>query len=180
MTAPDQQTPYTLESFAPQPRPPRRRNTAVIVFSILGALAIIIATVAVTLSVTGSGKKPVVPAAATTPAPIVVRGVIALNLPAFIWNPGGCAGKDGYDDIAKGGGVTITDANGTVVGVGAIDEMTPQMSGDGSYVLACNAYFTVENVPAGKGFYGVEVTHRGSVKFDEATVASGLVKLTLG
>ncbi len=42
----------------------------------------------------------------------------------------------------------------------------------------CRLPFTVD-VPAGKGFYGIEVSHRGVVRFREADLA-GKVDLSIG
>jgi hypothetical protein len=77
-----------------------------------------------------------------------------------------------FPDIATGTAVIITDASATTVAIGALSAGT----GDSN---VCVFRFAVPNVPAGKGFYGVEVASRGRVQFTEAEMRSG-VRLTLG
>lgn len=82
-----------------------------------------------------------------------------------------CSGTGGYSDIAEGAQVVISDDTGktlviTQLGAGTIDDS------------GCEFPFTAD-VPKGKGFYGFTVTHRGTVKESEASLAGG-VSLTLG
>lgn len=76
----------------------------------------------------------------------------------------------GYDDIHPGAEVVISDDTGHTL---AITNLGPGHVGD-SY--RCEFKFTAR-VAAGKHFYGVEVTHRGVVKFSESQL--GDVALTL-
>ncbi|WP_215789706.1 hypothetical protein [Paractinoplanes bogorensis] len=107
------------------------------------------------------------------PKTLTVSGTMALHDDDLLSYDGGCAGNGGYDDISDGASVTVTDAGGEIVGLGSLTGST-MVSG-----TECDFSFTVTGVPAGKGFYGVEVSHRGSVKYAEADLASP-VGVTLG
>jgi hypothetical protein len=119
-----------------------------------------------------SGVAAVVPVAARTQT-LTVSGTLALTTDDLLTTASGCAGENGYDDITDGAAVTITDATGAVVALGNL--AGSQLSG----AAECDLYFLVSDVPTGKSFYGIEVSHRGSVKFTEAELASP-VALTLG
>lgn len=84
-----------------------------------------------------------------------------------------CYGSGGYDDLREGTGVVVTDAAGTTIAVGSLGRGTYSTFG----TLDCVLPFTVE-VPTGKGFYGIEVAHRGAVKFAEPDL--GRVRLAIG
>lgn len=138
----------------------------------VGALVVLVLLVGglVAAIVTGAhvpGTKPK-PATAFT-----VNGAFILSAGQFTTtDESSCAGSGGYDDIALGAPVTVTDASGTVVGVGQINEMS--LAGDMTGV--CTLDFSVDGVPAGKGFYGVEVSHRGALKYSEAALKGGPVQ----
>lgn len=79
-----------------------------------------------------------------------------------------CAGSGGYSDLRGGAQVVVTSASGGTIGLGQL--------GEGQWTTGsklCTFPFSVE-APAGQGFYGVEVTHRGSVKYSEADLAQPL------
>jgi hypothetical protein len=78
-----------------------------------------------------------------------------------------CNGPEGYTDITDGAEVVVSDASGKTLGIGMLSN--PSASGSDT----CNFTFTVKNVPAGKKFYGIEVTHRGTVKETEAAMKAG-------
>ncbi|OZF40834.1 hypothetical protein CH296_00290 [Rhodococcus sp. 14-2496-1d] len=84
---------------------------------------------------------------------------------------GGCEGKGGYDDLAEGASVTVSDASGTTVATGNINDSTYI---DG----ACLLSFAFD-VPAGSDFYKVEVSHRGEVTYPADQARSG-VFMTIG
>lgn len=87
-----------------------------------------------------------------------------------------CAGDGGYDDIRAGAQVVVTDADGGTVALGELS----QGRMDGSVPDAtCQWRFTVADVPAGAGFYGVEVTHRGALQYTEQELRSP-ISLSLG
>lgn len=127
----------------------------------------------------------VTPSAA--PKTLSVEGAILLGLGDFEWDKIGqvgqpgpwCAGRGGYDDVTTGATVTVTDADGSVIGLGELDVSLPTGLSDNGTPTSCELRFNVVGVPAGKGFYGVEVSHRGAVKFDEADLAEP-IELSLG
>jgi hypothetical protein len=136
------------------------------------------------LATTACGGAPAhsTPAAPSSPAAFEVDGVLTLKPGQFLADNGtSCEGKDGYDDLALGAQVSVTDAAGAVVALGKIDAMsyTDDPGGDG-LGGTCDLKFSIPGVPAGKSFYGVEVSHRGAVKFEEANLKAGPVQLTVG
>jgi hypothetical protein len=84
-----------------------------------------------------------------------------------------CAPTDGYSDISAGAQVIVSDSSGKTLAIGSLQNPT---AGSGT----CSYSFAVHNVPVGKKFYGVEVSHRGSVKESENDMTSGSVALSLG
>lgn len=83
-----------------------------------------------------------------------------------------CTGQDGYDDIAAGAGVVVADDAGRTLALGRL--AGGRLSGSSFY---CVFRFRV-SVPAGLRFYGVTVSHRGTVKVAESDLGS--VALSLG
>jgi hypothetical protein len=129
----------------------------------------------------GAGAKPAAPATSTTAAAIQVRGTLILNTTSLTGGSledmssgaAACRGSNGYDDIAGGAQVTVTDEASKVVGVGALDP------GQFNKVSSnCMFRFTVDGVTPGRPFYGVEIAHRGVVRFQGADVLAP--SLTLG
>lgn len=86
-----------------------------------------------------------------------------------------CAATGGYEDIDKGTSVVITDAAGKTIALGKLDEgrSIPDANDE------CAFFFTVKNVPDGQKFYGIEVSHRGNVKYSLKEMKKGPV-LSLG
>lgn len=82
-----------------------------------------------------------------------------------------CSTVDGYSDIRPGAEVVISDDAGRTLAITSLGR------GRFNASLQCSFPFHAR-VPAGLGFYGVEVTHRGVVKEPES--ALGDVQLTLG
>ena len=72
-----------------------------------------------------------------------------------------------YPDIAEGAQVIITDAASKTVAIGRLGQGRANDRHD------CVFPFAVRGVPAGLGFYGVEVAKRGRVQFTEAEMRSG-------
>lgn len=68
-----------------------------------------------------------------------------------------CWGSGGYGDLKQGTQITVTDAGGKVIALGQLG--AGRMSG-----TACVLPFVLD-VPAGHDFYGVEVGHRGVVRY---------------
>lgn len=89
-----------------------------------------------------------------------------------------CTGDSGYEDIKTGAQVAITDSTGKTVGLGSLVADGEQVLSD--TVSGCRFTFAIPNVPAGSGFYGVEVSHRGKVQFSESDLRAGNAKLQVG
>lgn len=110
------------------------------------------------------------------PAPKTVRVAGTMSLPGggYVGNGfkdgGRCYGNQGYDDIDAGAQVTISDDSGRTLAI-------TQLRGGRVSELECVFKFRA-TVPAGKRFYGIEVTHRGVIKEPESKL--GHVALTLG
>lgn len=110
---------------------------------------------------------------------ITIRGTVQLSRGDFTWSSGaGCWGTGGYKDIREGASVTVTDATGATIAMGQLDQAEPDMDTP-STARACVLHFTVEDVPAGKGFYSVRVTHRDGPQYPEERLTEEL-HLTLG
>lgn len=177
-----------------RPAPGRRRIW--IALAGVGIIAVILA--AIVLVPRLSGDDTLEPAAAapavsaSAPAAITVRGSLKLTVGDFAWNDGfgtagngpSCYGDGGFDDITVGAAVTVTDAAGAVVGLGQVNSSNPTdfdstASEEDQRPTTCTLAFTVTGVPPGKGFYGVEISHRGAVKFSEVALGEP-VELSLG
>lgn len=78
-----------------------------------------------------------------------------------------CTGKGSYLDIQAGAEVTVTDAAGATVALGTLEA--------GHYDTAKGCVFSWKvSVPAGKKFYGIEVGHRGVLRYSEAELRNPL------
>lgn len=84
-----------------------------------------------------------------------------------------CTGYSGYDDIAKGAGVTVYDSAGKVVATGALGTGKPKGG-------ACSFPVSVAGVPGGSKFYQVEVSHRGKITVSSAEAKNGGFAASLG
>jgi hypothetical protein len=83
-----------------------------------------------------------------------------------------CEGSGGYSDMADGAEVVISDDSGKTL---QITQLEPGSIGDSGE----SCYFAFNTtVPAGDKFYGITISHRGTVKFAEADVAAPV--LTIG
>lgn len=91
---------------------------------------------------------------------------------------GSCVGTGGYDDLQPGGQVVVTDPAGTTVAVGQITD--GQVEEDDNGIHSCRLTFQVTDVPAGKKFYGVEVTNRGRLQYSEDEVQRTHLELSIG
>jgi hypothetical protein len=106
------------------------------------------------------------PAERITP-PIQVVGTLDLTdtspggITGGSGGPSSCTGTGGYNDITGGAEVVISDDAGKTL---TIVSLTP-----GTYESSTRCQFSFfANIPAGLGFYGIAVGHRGLVKFTEA------------
>ncbi|MCX4596103.1 hypothetical protein OG819_42580 [Streptomyces sp. NBC_01549] len=84
-----------------------------------------------------------------------------------------CTGYSGFDDIAKGAGVTVYDSAGKVVATGSLGTGKPKSA-------ACVFPVSVAGVPEGSKFYQVEVSHRGKITVSSAEAKAGRFAASLG
>lgn len=169
--------PYTLAAIMPAPagKPPRP-GWVVPVFAAMGVLVLVLGGVAAWALTRGIDDPAVAPASST----FNINGLLFLNGRAVLnIDNVTCSGLNttGYDDIHTGTSVTVTDAEGAVIGLGSLRAGT--MTGSGATRI-CTFPFLVENVVAGKGFYGIEVSHRGKVNFSEADLKALATQISLG
>lgn len=83
-----------------------------------------------------------------------------------------CAGDDGYDDIGPNSSVTVSDQAGDVIATG-------QVQGSSGGASTCTLTFSASDVPEGRDFYKVEISHRGELTFTEEEAKAGIT-MTLG
>jgi len=162
--------------LSPQHAAPAKRPRGLIIGIVAGAAVVAVAASAGTAAMLMSGgpvKTVAAKVAAVTASTLVVNGTLTLHDEDLSAGLDGCGGQGGYSDINAGADVTVTDGAGAIVGLGHLGSPDQVGSED------CSFPFSVSDVPAGKGFYGVEVSHRGSLKYAEADLASPL-ELTLG
>lgn len=135
-----------------------------------------------------SNDKPASPAAAaatvTSAASFTLNGTFTLKLGAFQWNHGAdgntpCAGYQGYADIAAGTPVVITDQGGAVIATGQLGTGSATVDTTTGRATQCTFTFAVTAVP-NRPFYGVTVSHRGTVTYSAAQARGGQAALTLG
>jgi hypothetical protein len=108
----------------------------------------------------------------TTVPPFTITGTI--NITGLTNSTGveatrTCAGNGAFGELRDGTQVVVTDQAGTTIALGSVV---------GSHVnpadvvfdspTKCTLNFRVDGVPAGKGFYGVEMAHRGRSQYTEA------------
>jgi hypothetical protein len=99
--------------------------------------------------------------------PVSVPGVSRFTAHGDITIIGDCSGF-GYSDIRSGTEVTLTDDAGKVISVG-------HLVSTGS----CTWDFTLPDVPPGGKFYGVTISHRGTLHYTEAQLRAN-IHLSLG
>jgi len=93
------------------------------------------------------------------PAPFTVTGTLTIEDDCTGW---------GYDDLHDGTEVTLTDENGKLLAVGQLTRTS-----------TCSFTFTLENVPPGRQFYGITISHRGTLHYSEQQLRQG-VELSIG
>lgn len=159
-----------VESDAPaRPEPvAAARRSARRPIAIAAVVAAVVVVVTVVLAVALSGK-----------STMTVHGKMTIDgSGAITTGSNRCTGSGGYGDIRQGTQVVITDETGTIIATTQLG----QGSADGTISVSgpaiCVFEFAVD-VPTGKKFYGVEVSHRGRVQFTQDDLKKG-PDLTLG
>lgn len=164
------------------PTMPRQPRWKWIVVAAVAAVLFIGGGVAVGLALAGRGGGSVAveasPSSSWTPmqwgSSFTVNGSLVLADSGGVQKLAGsvCQGTGGYDDIRQGTQVVVTDESGTVIATGELES--------GLLVGGhCMFAFTVSSVPSGKSFYGVSVSHRGTLQYKQDQLQSG-VQLSLG
>lgn len=97
----------------------------------------------------------------------LIDGAASSSTPGFA-----CEGDRGYNDISPTTAIRVSDESGMPLATGSLAYSVLEDE-------FCTFFFTVPDVPRGASRYDVEISHRGSVSYDEAEAASG-VHLTLG
>lgn len=166
------------EAAAPTGRPdaPRPKRSGIAALAIVGVLVLMAGTgLGVWHATRPDATKPAAPA----PSVLDVAGTVTLKLGQFTWNSVGeptCQGWQGFADVAAGAQVTVTDASGKTLAVGAVGAGTAQgitTLTDGSHRAdSCLLPFKVAGVARGVGPYGVEVSHRGVLRYNEGDLAA--------
>jgi hypothetical protein len=95
---------------------------------------------------------------------MTVSGTVELPLKDMVNWGTACEGRRGYDDLKIGAPVVVTDAAGKTVGIGQIDT-AKEIGGQ------CVLSFRIADVPKGSDFYGVAVSHRGTVQYSADEIA---------
>lgn len=103
--------------------------------------------------------------------PFTLTGTLSLTTTSATTGDG-CHGTSGYHDITPGASVSVSDESGTLLAKGIL------AAGHGESGT-CYMPFSIDDVPGGKKFYKVEVTHRGEVNYTEAEAKKG-ISLQLG
>lgn len=147
---------------------------------VMAALATAVLAITLTSCSGSSGSSSLIPSVDTS---IHVRGALILDdqdsaraaaLNGANRTTAGCAGLGGYDDIAVGGEVVISNDAGKTL---AITQLK------GGYVVDANAteckFSFSAKIPGTGKFYGIAIGHRNTVKFSRAEMKSGPT-LTLG
>lgn len=160
----------------PTPAPWFRRGRVLAIAA--GAVVLVLGAVAAVVLLAGSDD----PAAGQKT--ITITGTMTLDRGDFEWGVNSttdlrCYGRRGYDDIRGGAQVTVTDPNGKVIALGKLDEGKATVGSD-QRATECVFPFKVDGVPASHGFYGVEVSHRGVLRYSEADIQSKKLEFTLG
>lgn len=106
-------------------------------------------------------------------------GIGELDPDSPLVDGGECRARDGYEDIAEGGQVTIKDAKGEIVAIGQLSGGI--QTGSEDYVARdavmydlpiCAFSFSIE-VPTGLGFYSISVgnVNRGEITYEESELS---------
>lgn len=107
-----------------------------------------------------------------------------LTVPSATGPGNSCVSESGFDDVGVGTQVTIANASGKIVATGRIKsskwaggrgEPGSTMAGYGPCVFS----FSVPDVPAGKKFYKLTISDRGTMTYSESELHRE-PELTLG
>ena len=154
MGQPDDQYPTGLVGVPPAAE--RSHRTGLILTLVVAPIVVVLAAAGSAAWLLSHGGGPVFRA----PTSFTVQGTLTIQ-------GGDCSGW-GYEDLHDGTEVTLTDENDKLLAVGALTRTS-----------TCSFTFSFDNVPPGRQFYGVTVTHRGTLHDNEQQLRQG-VELTIG
>lgn len=103
-------------------------------------------------------------------------GILVLRDRDARWKKGGaCRGKRGYDDIRPGMQIRVRDSDGTLLGIGSLED------GKAYSARECWFWFTIEHLPRAR-LYELESGRRGilAYSFEEIDERGWLVEITIG
>lgn len=151
-----------------EPPATQPRRSKILIWAAAGvAVLLAVAGTAVALNLSGSVPD------------LTVSGTVTVTATTFTLGTNTCAGAGGYDDIRNGAQVVVTDATGKTLALGELADGRPDGAHSRGGPNVCRWTFTVDGVPAGETFYGIEVTHRGVVQYDAGRIQQP-VALSLG
>lgn len=104
--------------------------------------------------------------------PFAMSGTLTVYSGIGLTGGANCRGTGGYGDIGPGAAISVSDESGTLLAKGQLEIG----SGESGW---CTWPFRITDVPGGKKFYKVEVSHRGEVNFDADEARDGVL-LQLG
>jgi hypothetical protein len=146
----------------PAPQPPRSRSRLFIALGLTAAVVVGGATAAIVAGTTGGGASMLTVNGTLELTDIGGDGVVSTG-------GHGCTGSGGYSDITAGAEVVISDDQGRTLTI-------THLTGGTGLAGVCEFDFTT-SLPKGKHYYGIEVTHRGTVKFSEKEIAAPALSL---
>lgn len=99
------------------------------------------------------------------------RGTLSIHN-GGVNNP--CFASQGLEDVQEGSKVVVSSASGATLAIGSLSNPVHNTWGK------CVLNWSVTGIPGGGKFYGVEVGHRGVVKYSEADLLGGKNSLSIG
>lgn len=164
------------------PAPQRPRRAGLIAAAVAGVVVLMAATGVTVWLLTRPDAAPTPAAAApgssaATLNPVTVAGELVLQRGQFAWQSAAdptCWGLNGFSDLAAGAQVTVTDAGGKVLVVGSLQRGVAEGIATDGRATTCSLRFELGGVPGGVGPYGVEVAHRGVVRFNEGELVASV------
>lgn len=147
-----------------------------------GAVCALTAIVVTTLAVAGCSSSEATgkgSSAATASETLTAAGSIRVRVGGMDERVEGaaCNAADGYDDVAEGADVVVTDAQGATVGTAPLRAGTLKFI-DNTNVW-CNFTFIVKDIPAGGKFYKLTAGQRDPKQLTESDLHSS-IQLQIG
>ena len=168
-----------MDVITPTPPPRTRRGTPLLAAV---ALAVVVAGAAVAAYIFTSDRTTPPPTTALgETASLTITGELQLDDLAPGWTIGApChALSTGYADVAEGAQIKVTNPGGTIIATAKLGPGKVAAHPTLDTAKICAFPIRITGVPTGHGIYGIEVSRRGAVQFQEADLVKPVV-LTLG